>query len=391
MIPQPGLFLGPVHTRATFEIKPGCRHFAGGGPCQFWRPCHGCPHYDLVSRRVLIVMLGLLGDMLIASPLPARIKRDHPSAHITWLVDEACAPVLRMNPDIDQVLPFDWQAAAQLPSQRFDCVLSFERTPSAAALVDRLPAAHKAGLAFGGEHHALYPMGDAARQFFMMNTWHDYRTQINTLTWTELYFEVAGYEYAAEPYVLQVPGTAARRVHGLLGPRAGPRVCLNLGGSLRTKLWPTRYWADLGTALLERGAQLAIAGGPAEADACERLHRYLQSHVGDPARVVYAPLSIEEFSALPACCDLVVTGDTFGFHLALAHQRPTVLLLGPSNGAEVIPRHATTVTALRATLPCSPCAHQVACGGVGGCMGTISVAAVLKEILRILQSCPASP
>jgi heptosyltransferase-2 len=105
---------------------------------------------------------------------------------------------------------------------------------------------------------------------------------------------------------------------------------------------------------------------------------------------VYEPLSIPEFSAVPAHCDTVVTGDTFGFHLALAHHRPTVLLLGPSNGAEVIPKHADHVTALRATLPCSPCAHQVACGGVGGCMDTIDVPAVLKQTLHDLQSTPAA-
>ena len=94
-LPVRGAFLGPVHTVDTFEIHSDCRHFAGGRPCRHWRPCHGCPHRDPVDHRVLIVMLGLLGDMLIASPLPARIRAEKPGAHITWLVDEACAPILR--------------------------------------------------------------------------------------------------------------------------------------------------------------------------------------------------------------------------------------------------------------------------------------------------------
>lgn len=383
---QPGPFQPPEHTSGSFEIRPDCRHFAGGMPCKFWRPCQGCPHHDPVSRRVLIVMLGLLGDMLIASALPRRIKKDHPGAHITWLVDEACTPVLRMNPDIDVVLPFDWRAAAQLPSQRFDSVLSFERTPSAAALVDRIPAAHKAGLAFGGPNHALYPIGEAARQFFMMNNWHDYRTRLNTTTWTELYFAVAGYEYAGEPYVLRVPATADQRVRQLLGPRTRPRVLLNLGGSLPTKIWPSPRWAELGTALLDRDAQLVITGGPTDAEVCQRLQRHLRALTGDPTRVAYSSLSIEDFSAAPAHCDVIVTGDTFGFHLALAHDRPTVLLLGPSNGAEVIPKHATTVTTLRSGAPCSPCAHQVACGGAGGCMDTITTVDVLTATLAHLRA-----
>ncbi|MDQ0687330.1 ADP-heptose:LPS heptosyltransferase [Streptomyces achromogenes] len=385
-LPLRGAFLGPVHTVDTFEIRPDCRHFAGERPCRHWRPCHGCPHHDPVDHRVLIVMLGLLGDMLIASPLPARIRAEKPGAHITWLVDEACAPILRMNPYVDEVLLHDWEAAAQLPSRRFDAVYSFERTPSAAALVDRIDAGHKAGLAFGGPHHALYPMGEAAMQFFRQNTWNDYRTIGNQQTWTELYFAVAGYPYAGEPYVLEVPEAARRRVAGLLGERTGPRVCLNLGGSLPTKLWPARHWAELADALIDHGAQLAVLGGPSDRDACEALVRHLRLRGADESRVAYAPLSLEEAAALPGLVDVVVTGDSFGFHLALAHKKPAVLLLGPSNGAEVIPKHVTNVTALRSTLVCSPCAHQVACGGVGGCMDTINVPAVFKATLGPLTT-----
>jgi heptosyltransferase-2 len=330
---------------------------------------------------VLIVMLGLLGDMLIASPLPARIRTERPGAHVTWLVDDACAPILRMNPYVDEVLIHDWEAAAQLPSRRFDAVYSFERTPSAAALVDRIDAGHKAGLAFGGPHHGLYPMGDAAIQFFRQNTWNDYRTISNTQTWTELYFAVAGYDYAGEPYVLEVPDAAQRRVAGLLAERTGSRVCLNLGGSLSTKLWPKRHWAELAGGLLEHDVQLAILGGPTDHQACEALVRHLRIRGLDETRVVYAQLNLEEAAALTGLVDVVVTGDSFGFHLAIAHGKPTVLLLGPSNGAEVIPKQAGNVTALRSTLPCAPCAHQVTCGGVGGCMDTIDPMAVFKATL----------
>ncbi|WP_416976924.1 glycosyltransferase family 9 protein [Streptomyces sp. T028] len=385
-LPAKGAFLGPVHTTDTFVIHPDCRHFVGGMPCRYWLPCHGCPHHDPVDHRVLIVMLGLLGDMLIASPLPKRIRAEKPGAHITWLVDEACAPILRMNPYVDEVLVHNWEAAAQLPSRRFDAVYSFERTPSAAALVDRINAGHKAGLAFGGPHHALYPMGEAAMQFFRQNTWNDYRTITNSQTWTELYFAVAGYTYAGEPYVLDVPEPARRRVAGLLGERTGPRVCLNLGGSLPTKLWPARHWAELADTLLDQGAQLAVLGGPTDRDACETLIRHLRMRGADESRVAYALLSLEEAAALPGLIDVMVTGDSFGFHLALAHEKPTVLLLGPSNGAEVIPKHVTNGTTLRSALPCSPCAHQVACGGVGGCMDTIDPAAVLKATLDYLTT-----
>lgn len=380
------IFLEPGYPPSSFIWRPDCREFCGGLPCRHWRPCQGCGHYDPITRRVLIVMLGLLGDMLIASPLPARIKREDPGTHITWLVDGACAPVLRMNPDIDRVLVFDWQAATHLPSETFDAIYSFERTPSAAALVERIPATHKAGLAHGGRDNGLYPIGTAAEHFFLMNTWNDYRTRRNTKTWTELYFDVAGYQYDGEPYVLRVPDAAHTRIRQMLpGNNSRPRVCLNVGGSLDTKIWPAQHWLRLGRALLAPGYDLIITGGPTDTALCEHLHAELSAADMVGTRVHYAALSIEEFAAVPAHCDVVVTGDSFGFHLALAHHRPCVLLLGPSNGAEVIPRHVSTVTALRSTLGCSPCAHQVACGGAGGCMNTITPDQVTAAVLTFLS------
>jgi heptosyltransferase-2 len=289
-----------------------------------------------------------------------------------------------MNPYIDRVLPFDWASATYLLSESFAAVYSFERTPSAASVVDRVTASHKAGLAYGGSHNGLYAMGEVAEHFFRMNTWNDFRVHLNKKTWTELYFAIAGYQYEQEAYVLRVPAAALARVSSLLAVTDRSRVCLNIGGSLKTKIWPVTHWLTIGAALLEENCEVVITGGVSDMDMCEAIHRGLGlfDPLGD--RVHYSQLSIEEFAAVPSRCDVVVTGDSLGFHLALAHETPCVLLLGPSNGAEVVPKHATYVAALRSDLACSPCAHQVSCAGVGGCMDTIKPSKVLAETRRLL-------
>ncbi|MGF6881757.1 heptosyltransferase-1 [Nocardia sp. GP40] len=367
-LPIPSFPPIPLSTKG-FAWREDCRHFVGGLPCHHWRACPGCPHYSPVSHRVLIVMLKRMGDMLIASPLPARIKADHPGAHITWLVGAESAPIVEMISDVDRVLVWDWQAPHILAAERFDAIYSFERDPAAAGLVSRLAATHRAGLAYGGPHSTLYPIGEPARHFFAMNTWNQYRTHGNTKTWTELYFEVAGYTYAGEPYQLQVPEEARARVGTLLGHHTD-WVCLNVGGSKPTKLWPAGSWSALGRRLLDDGYRLVITGGPADARLCHQLLRDLDP---EPDRVCHHPMPLAEFAAVPEFCAAMVTGDSLGFHLALAHNTPVVTLFGPSNPAEVIPKHADNVTALRARIACAPCAHQVTCGGAGGCMDTIAV------------------
>ncbi|MGW4368100.1 glycosyltransferase family 9 protein [Nocardia takedensis] len=374
-LPDPELSPLPSSTDG-FEWREDCRHFVGGLPCWHWRPCPGCAHYSPITHRVLIVMLKRMGDMLIASPLPARIRADHPGAHITWLVGEESAPIVDMIPDVDRTLIWNWHAPHILAAERFDAIYSFERDPAAAGLVTRLDATHRAGLAYGGPHSTLYPIGEPARHFFAMNTWNHYRTRVNTKTWTELYFDVAGYTYAGEPYQLRVPEQARERVAARLGSRRD-WVCLNVGGSKPTKIWPMGHWRELGRRLLDDGHRILITGGPDDARLCHRLLAELGSESG---RVRHDPMPLPEFAAVPQFCAAMVTGDSLGFHLALAHDTPTVTLFGPSNPAEVVPAHADNVTVLRARLDCAPCAHQVSCGGVGGCMDTIPVTAVHAAI-----------
>ncbi|MFJ9370535.1 glycosyltransferase family 9 protein [Nocardia sp. NPDC101769] len=385
-LPLPGFPPFPLSTKG-FAWREDCRHFVGGMPCRHWRACPGCSHYSPVTHRVLIVMLKRMGDMLIASPLPTRIKADHPGAHITWLVGAESAPIVDMIPDVDRTLVWDWQAPHILAAESFDAIYSFERDPAAAGLVPRLNATHRAGLAYGGPHSTLYPIGEPARHFFAMNTWNAFRTGGNSKTWTELYFEVAGYTYTGEPYQLRVPDEARAAVASRLGQRSD-WVCLNVGGSRATKIWPAGHWSALGRRLLDDGYGLVITGGPDDARTCHQLLRDLAPAA--PDRVRHDPMPLAEFAAVPEYCAAMVTGDSLGFHLALAHDTPVVTLFGPSNPAEVIPKHADNVIAPRARLECAPCAHQVTCGGAGGCMGTIAVADVHAAVRSCTRQRPAA-
>lgn len=362
-----------------FLVHLDCRFFDGGRPCRFWRPCRGCSEYSPVGRRYLLIMLGLHGDMLIASPLPPRIKQDHPDAHITWLCDAAHVPLMEMNPGVDRVLAYSWESVRQLESEQFYAVYSFERTPGAASLMETVSSMERAGLSYGGPDATLHPVGRQAEHFFKMNTWNDYRTSLNSKTWTELYFEVAGYEYHEEPYRLDVPDAARRSAkleRQLLD--TAKVVGFNLGSSLSTKMWPLAHWIDFGNRLFseaEGDVGVWIFAGPKEREMANEAVDALSAVA--PGRVHYRDLGLAEFCAAVEFCDVMVTGDTFGYHLALLYETPTVVLFGPSPVPEVVPKHVQHLRILTASTACSPCAHQVACGGVGGCMGTIPVSSVL--------------
>ena len=49
-------------------------------------------------RRILIVLLGAIGDVTRALPLLMRVRRAYPDSHIAWAVEPAAAPLLDYHP-----------------------------------------------------------------------------------------------------------------------------------------------------------------------------------------------------------------------------------------------------------------------------------------------------
>ena len=55
-------------------------------------------------RRILIVRLSALGDVVMASGLIPALRQRYPGAEISWLTEAPAAPLLRHNPRLKDVL-----------------------------------------------------------------------------------------------------------------------------------------------------------------------------------------------------------------------------------------------------------------------------------------------
>ena len=68
---------------------------------------------NAAPRRVLIIRLSALGDVVMASGLIPALRAVAPDAHLAWLVEPAGAPLLRHNPRLDEVIVLprpEWEA-----------------------------------------------------------------------------------------------------------------------------------------------------------------------------------------------------------------------------------------------------------------------------------------
>ncbi|MFH1842307.1 MAG: glycosyltransferase family 9 protein [bacterium] len=93
------------------------------------------------SPRILVLLLGLIGDTLMRVPAVRALREEYPAARIVALATPVVAPALEINPLFDEVLVFDrrrlslWQQARfyrSLRQRRFDMTIDFyygARTP----------------------------------------------------------------------------------------------------------------------------------------------------------------------------------------------------------------------------------------------------------------------
>src|SRR5678815_2013275 len=85
------------------------------------------------SRRVLVVRLGAMGDILHTLPAVAYLKRSRPEWELTWLVEPRWRPLLEGNPTLDGVVTLQRATLAglletrqQLRASRFDMTVDFQ-------------------------------------------------------------------------------------------------------------------------------------------------------------------------------------------------------------------------------------------------------------------------
>ena len=86
-------------------------------------------------RRVLVILLGAIGDVVRALPLLGRIRRAWPAAHIAWAVEPKSQAVLEGHPWLDELIIYDRRRApwsflpflVRVRAGNFDLALDLQR------------------------------------------------------------------------------------------------------------------------------------------------------------------------------------------------------------------------------------------------------------------------
>lgn len=285
------------------------------------------PLHELNPRRVAIIKPSALGDIVHALPVLTALKSRWPTAHLSWIVNQAYAGLLEGHPDLDAVVPFDRGAsrrgllagglsfvrfARQLRRCEYDLVIDLQGLLRTGIMSWATRSPRRVGFAAARE---------GARRF--------YTDAIDVLDADAIhavdrYWRVAVALGAGQgPKQFRVPISEVARQHAddLLAPRARPYVMLAVGARWTTKRWPVKEFAAAARYVLAKaGGTVLLVGAPDDAPLAAEAQRL----IGRPTVDLVGKTSLGTLTAILCRADLVIANDTGPLHLAAALGVPVV-------------------------------------------------------------------
>jgi ADP-heptose:LPS heptosyltransferase len=389
------------------RLRLDCRHYRGERPCaagvQGVCP-QDCAQYHGMGRRVLIIKLGALGDVIRTAALLPGLKAAWPESHITWVTRSSGVRMLGNHPSIDRLLSFETETICHLECEHFDLCLSLDKEPAPTALAMRVSAAERHGIGLS-RFGTVFPLNPECEAYFRLGLDDEFKFRCNEKTYQELVYEAVGLPYRGERYQLY-PGAeqrrrADRRWKALRVEPNEKVIGLNTGAgdAFANKTWRTEKFTRLARGLVrQHGWRVALLGGPREAEvnrtiaaACATLTAHAGGGRGPAVMDVCADawanettsgrhasaLHELEFAALVERCNVLVTGDTMAMHVAIALGVPCVVLFGPTCAQEIDVYERGTKVCTR--LPCAPC-YRRECEKLPNCMDDIGLSEVLAAV-----------
>jgi len=333
-------------------------------------------------KRVLIIRLSAIGDVVFASPLVAACKKRYPQAEIDWLAEGVVRPLLTELPDLNKVILWPRQEWHDLWREKrffalFSAVTAFRRklySRNYDLVIDAQGLVKSAFLAWlTGSRQRIGFKSKEPNGVFLTDRYEKSITPRISSEYLAL-AETLGWDTSSFQMVLGLSASDDARATDI-APEA-QYVVVAPFTTRPQKHWTHAHWRALIGRLVAAGHQVACLGGPGDREEAVSLLDGLPvlNWVGSYPLGVSAGL-VKQAAA-------VIGVDTGLTHMAIASDIPTVALFGST--CPYLETGRDNVRVIYHGLECAPCKRSPTCSGRFDCMVGITADEVITAFYELV-------
>ncbi len=352
---------------------------------------------DNPNKRILLIQLGDIGDVILTFPAVQAIRNHFPDAGLVFCVREKAGEIAADLPWVNEVMTvqktgrsvadetgyqIDW--FRRLRRHRFDLAIDL-RTGARGAIIAGLSGARyrigrfaeDGGLWRNRVFHTLVNPENEVNEYAVQHNLNILAPLDLSPMPTQLFFPVPEYRKQRAHRLLLDSGIAPNRPVMAFHPFS---------------LWSYKEWNPVACARLidhihsQTSFQVIITGAPDERHRADQL---VQNCVTRPVNLA-GLTGIGDLAGVLKHCRLFVGVDTAALHISAAVGTPTIGIFGPSSPISWAPR-GDQHRVIQKSLSCVPC-RQKGCYNreISRCLQDLSFEEVRPILDNCLQSIPAN-
>ena len=292
-----------------------------------------------IIKRVLIIRLSSIGDILLTTPLVRSIKKKYPFIQIDYLVKKEFSELVQNNPHISNIYNYQRDNSEKqllinsLQTKNYELIIDLQNNFRSREIVSRVKSPV---LRFNKNNF---------KKFLLVHL------KINMLRHAkkipERYADAAQFnldDEGLEFFTTHPPDSRLNENDNYIGLCPGARHF--------TKRWPLEHFIELGKKLESSGYKVILLGGMDDANSADDISRQLKSAIN------LCNQSLSQTAANIKVCKAVYTNDSGLMHLASALKVPVIAFFGSTvKEFGFYPYKAKSIEMEVNGLHCRPCTH----------------------------------
>lgn len=296
--------------------------------------------------KILIIHTAFIGDIVLSTPMIAKIAENYPNAEIHYLTVPSGAAILKNHPQLKEIKIYDkrgkqkswrafWQLAMELRKEKFDLVFCPHRYARSMLLTyltgtKETIVYENAALSFLCSKKIPYQQGA-----------HEVERLLSFVSGENKRYEISLYPGKEDKQLWEKIRKEAQGYEKIL--------VIAPGSKWKTKQWPVEYFQAIITTIeKEEKFAILLVGGEEE--------KALNLQFGAGVWDLRGETSLLELTAILQEADFVLTNDSSPIHIASSSPKAKIIaLFGPTVKSFGFTPWSKNSVVLEEEIACRPC------------------------------------